>query len=195
MKKGLILGPLLILTLSVSTGNAESIPKPSVIADAKIDIDRDGKSDRAILVEGKSSSDVDLYIFNNTDTTPSDISKGAELVRKDFLDQSIDGSISGMEVRKNSLVIKYGWIGRNDTEAELTIVNRGGKYLIGGFSFSYDTATGHGACEINYLTGKGLVSKISEGRVLSKKTLSKTFEPIELSKWTTDSVPANCRPL
>lgn len=193
MKKGLIIGPLLILSLPINTGNAESVSKPSTIAEATVDIDRDGKSDHVILVEGKSSSDVDLYVFKNTDATPNDISKGAELVQKDFLDQSIDGSVSGMEVRKNSIIIKYGWTGGNNTEAELTIVNRGGKYLIGGFSFSYDTRTGQGACEINYLTGKAFVSKIREGKVLSKKPLPKTFEPIELSKWTTDSVPAICK--
>ncbi|MDX8524312.1 hypothetical protein RFM68_07330 [Mesorhizobium sp. MSK_1335] len=158
----------------------------------KLDIDQDGKTDRAVVLQ-ELGEPADLYIY--LDEEKPDPAHRPDFVRKGLTeDRIIDLESKG----KGSLLVTscFGCGASKSTEETLTIVHRNGKFLVGGYSRNWDwnrqTSSGVettlGDCDINYLTGKGTVSKdLEKGKPVKGK-----FEPVPLKDWSSEMRPKAC---
>jgi hypothetical protein len=160
----------------------------------KLDIDQDGKMDRAVVMQ-ELGGPADLYIYLAAGEEKLDPSRRPDFVRKGLTeDRVIDLESKG----KGSLVMTscFGCGASKSTEDALTIVYRRGQFLVGGYSRSWDwnqqtsdgVKTTVGGCDINYLTGKGTVSKDLE----DGKPIKGRFKPVPLEDWSTDRRPKAC---
>jgi hypothetical protein len=191
---------------------------PQIIHASTIDIDSDGQYDRAVLVRNPRTGDADLYIYLRAggltpmparDFTRAPTPEEAEAerramqaikdktasdptpVRPDIVKASItEGRVFDFEkLGQGSLIIQSGCGGcSNDTATRLTVVHRGGRFLIGGYAFTWDTRSGRGHCEINFLTGRGTLS-VNGGKT---KPLAGNFKPVRLADWRKDAPPKAC---
>ncbi len=158
----------------------------------KLDIDQDGETDRAVIMQ-EPGGPASLYIYLGEEK--QDPSRKPDLLRKVLTeDRVIDLQSNG----KGSLAITscFGCGASRSTEETVTIVYRKGRFLVGGYSRSWDwnqqTSSGVettlGGCDINYLTGKGTVSKDLE----AAKPINRRFKPISLKDWSSSSRPRAC---
>ncbi|MCW6512962.1 FG-GAP repeat domain-containing protein [Lichenifustis flavocetrariae] len=178
----------LIATIMGPTGAlADDLSPSKVVAEITLDIDRDGKMDRAMLVRNGESASVDLYIYLGTGDGPIDVSRKPTILKKNIASgaaAAIDGDGDG------SLILSYGCGGcSNDSETKLRIVYRSGKVLIGRYTLDWDTRSGIGRCDINFLTGKGFVT---HGLVGSETRIKVRSSPIALSVWSEDLTQKAC---
>jgi hypothetical protein len=183
--------PWLVALVSVpAPAFAESVPA----FELKLDIDQDGKMDRAIVLQ-EAGEPADLYIYLAADEEKLDPSRRPDFVRKGLTeDRVIDLESKG----KGSLAMTscFGCGASKSTEDTLTIVYRQGQFLVGGYSRSWDwnqqtsdgVKTTVGGCDINYLTGKGTVSKDLE----DGKPIKGRFRPVPLKDWSSDKRPKAC---
>ncbi len=160
----------------------------------KLDIDQDGKMDRATVLQ-EAGGPADLYIYLAAGEEKLDPSRRPDFVRKGLTeDRVIDLESKG----KGSLAMTscFGCGASKSTEDTLTIVYRQGQFLVGGYSRSWDwnqqtsdgVKTTVGGCDINYLTGKGTVSKdLEDGKPIKGK-----FRPVPLRDWSSDKRPKAC---
>jgi hypothetical protein len=168
----------------VSLGSA-AISAPMVISDVTLDVNSDGKLDRIALVENGGLAD--LYIFLGAGDAPLDISKSPTFIKKELSYNNIHAlAVSG----KHAFTIQNGCGGcSNDYETTLTIVDRGGTFLVAGYTLNWDTRNGQGSCDINFLTGKGTLARdLGEG-----KHVKGQFKPIKLADWTDEYAPKICQ--
>ena len=150
-----------------------------------LDIDNDGKMDRAVLVGNPSSGNGDLTIYLDAGTGTLDPSRKPSILKKDLTDTRI----TGFEGKGRSLVVTYGCGGcSNDYETTLTVVYRGAKFLVAGYTYSWDTRTGSGTCDVNFLTGKGTMSR----NLGKSRTIKGSFAPIALADWSDAKRPKAC---
>lgn len=160
----------------------------------KLDIDQDGKMDRAVVMQ-EPGEPADLYIYLAAGEEKLDPSRRPGFVRKGLTeDRVIDLESKG----KGSLAVTscFGCGASKSTEDTLTIVYRQGQFLVGGYSRGWDwnqqtsdgVKTTVGGCDINYLTGKGTVSKdLEDGKPIKGK-----FRPVPLKDWSSDKRPKAC---
>jgi hypothetical protein len=152
--------------------------------EAVIDINRDGRTDRAVLVRHTRGAAADLLIYLGAGTDALDLSRKPD-IRKDDL---AHGHVMQLETNsKGSLVVHYGCGGcSNDYETTLTIVYRGGDFFVAGFSYNWETREGVGSCDINFLTGKGVRSQdLAKARPIKAR-----FTPLKLADWSVDKQPS-----
>lgn len=189
---------------------------PQIIHASTIDIDRDGHDDRAVLVRNPRTGDADLYIYLRAggltpmpvrdftrepapgeetalEATDKATDPNAALSRRrpDIVKAGIAAArvFDFEKLGQGSLIIQSGCGGcSNDTATRLTLVHRGGQFLIGGYAFTWDTRAGRGHCEINFLTGRGTLSV--NGR--KAKPLAGKFKPVRLADWRKDAPPKAC---
>ncbi|WP_434721615.1 hypothetical protein [Mesorhizobium sp. RIZ17] len=172
-------------------------PTPAIAQNApafelKLDIDQDGKTDRAIILQ-EAGGPADLYIY--LDVEKPDPPRQPDFVKKRLTeDQVVDLEAKG----KGSLAITScsGCGAIKSTEETLTIVYRRGKFLVGGYTRNWDwnqqTSSGVettlGDCDINYLTGKATASTdLEEGKPIKGK-----FRLVLLKDWSADRRPKAC---
>jgi hypothetical protein len=171
---------------SVGAGAEETASSGDGYA-AVLDIDRDGRMDRAVLVRHPSGAAADLLIYLGAGSEALDLSREAD-IRKDDL---AHGHVMRLETNaKGSLMVHYGCGGcSNDYETVLTIVYRGRDFLVAGFSYSWETREGGvGGCDINFLTGKGVRSRgLARARPIRAR-----FMPVKLADWSGDKEPKVC---
>ncbi|QKC97926.1 hypothetical protein [Mesorhizobium sp. NZP2298] len=160
----------------------------------KLDIDQDGKMDRAVVMQ-EPGGPADLYIYTAAGEEKLDPSRPPDFVKKGLTeDRVIDLEGKG----KGSLAMTscFGCGASKSTEDMLTIVYRHGQFLVGGYSRSWDwnqrtsdgVKTTVGGCDINYLTGRGTVSKdLEDGKPIKGK-----FRPVPLKDWSSDKRPKAC---
>ena len=167
-----------ILLLAALNAHAAEKTSPDGPREITLDIDRDGKPDRAVLTRVPESADADLTIFLNAGTEALDPSRPPALLRKNL----VSGHVIGLETKgKGSLIVRYGCGGcSNDTETALTIIYRGGDFWVAGFTVN---------CDINYLTGKGVFSRGPNGK---RKPISAKFKLTKLADWSDDKRPTAC---
>jgi hypothetical protein len=171
---------LAVLPTGVS---AEDAALPGDRYEAVIDIDRDGRSDRAVLLRHPRGAAADLLIYLGAGSEALDLSRKPD-IRKDDL---AHGHVMQLETNsKGSLVVHYGCGGcSNDYETTLTIVYRGGDFIVAGFSYNWETRRGTGGCDINFLTGKGVRSRdLTKARPIRTR-----FTPVRLADWSVDKQP------
>lgn len=153
----------------------------------KLDIDHDGKLDRAMLVEDAAHGYADLYIYLGVGAGKIDLTSKPAILREKFTTARILALESNNE---GSLIIKSGCGGcSNDYATTLTIVYRGGEFLVGGVTYDWDTRNGIGSCDINFLTGKALMSR-AQGKT---KPIRGRFTPVKLADWSDAKRPKACR--
>lgn len=145
--------------------------------DITLDIDNDGKMDRALLVPTNSRA-ADLQIYLGAGDGLLDLSQKPSIVKKDI---TANFALKFEANKKGSLVISYGCGGcSNDTVTTLTIVHRNGNFLVGGYTYAWETRDfGAGICDINFLTGKATLAK-DGGKT---RAISDTFKPVKLADW------------
>jgi hypothetical protein len=172
----------LVPACALAQGNSPLKPKHEVA----LDIDHDGKPDRAVLVEDPTSGVGDLYIYLAAGAEKFDPSRKPAILKKELTTARILRFESNA---KGSLIVMSGCGGcSNDFATTLTIVYRRGVFLVGGVTYDWDTRAGIGHCDIDFLTGKGVKS-----RDLAKaEPLRAKYAPIKLADWSADMRPKAC---
>ena len=115
-------------------------------------------------------------------------SRGNQLFKKDIATERISDLEPGGD---GSLLLTYGCGGcSNDYETTLTIVYRGGKFLVAGFTQDWDTREGIGSCDINFLTGQAVTSRGLEDASKAERK----FKPVKLTlaNWSEDEGAVAC---
>jgi hypothetical protein len=169
---------------------AEDKPAPELLGEITLDIDGDGKADRAVLVRNEVDSlSADLSIYLDGDTEPGKLSRKPTIL--------VESAIYGpnfFELSSNgSSLIVNGRCGgcSDDYDTTLTIVHRDGKLVVGGLTRSWETNDGAGSCAIDFLAGKGTMS---HGLAEEAEPIDTKFEPIDLADWSQDRIPEACQP-
>jgi hypothetical protein len=196
-----------IVILAVASAAASSARAEKALFEITLDIDHDGKMDRAVLVAGEGAGSyspdkdwfmigaaerVDLYIYLGAGGAPFDLSRKPSFLKKDIIVGARQNQIFPPEARNGALVVKTAYnLHSNWAPETLTIVHRGGEFLVAGFSRSTELKSGaQGSCEINFLTGEGVVSKGAGGKT---RRLKERFKPVKLSTWQSQSAVKPCR--
>lgn len=184
----------LFLAVALPLGAAaEDKPATEPLGNITLDMDGDGKADRAVLVRNDLDSlRADLSIYLGGGSEPVDLSRKPTILVEsavygpNFFELSSSGS---------SLIVNGRCGGcSNDYDTTLTIVHRGGKLLVGGLTRSWETKDeGAGSCDIDFLTGRGTMSRgLNEDE--QTEPVSETLEPIALADWSEDRIPEACQP-
>jgi hypothetical protein len=170
---------------------AQSSDDAYPVHDLTLDIDQDGKPDRAVL-RGKEPGPFaqDLYIYLDAGPGPLDPARQPSFFKKD----AAPAAVQFLEVggkNKSSLKLQYGCGGcSNDYETILTIIHRRGEFIVAGYTLAWETRDqGAGQCDINLLTGKGVISK-NGGK---ERPVKGTFKPVKLAAWNEEMEPGVCQ--
>ncbi|RWD60150.1 MAG: hypothetical protein EOS36_22195 [Mesorhizobium sp.] len=177
-----------------------AMPVPALAGDKPafelaLDIDQDGTMDRAVVMQDDGGP-ADLYIYLAVGEEKPDPSRKPDFARRALTeDRILDLEAKG----KGSLAITscFGCGASKSTEDTLTVVYRNGKFLVGGYSRSWDwgnrksddtVETMLGDCDINYLTGKATASTdLEEGKPVKGR-----FKPVLLKDWSSEKRPKIC---
>jgi hypothetical protein len=155
--------------------------------EAILDMDRDGVKDRAVLELDPDNGLSDLSIYLGAGETKLDGTARPAIVKRGLETGtivSIDGNDAGW------LLLRYGCGGcSNDFATTLTIVYRDGAFLVGGYTYDWDTRYGAGSCDINYLTGMGVMIEGIDGE---PTPIKEKFEPLKLADWSDKNLPTVC---
>jgi hypothetical protein len=175
------------LTAAAAPASAESYPPIDGPFEVTLDMDNDGAMDRAVLVRHSEGGLADLSIYLAAGDGQVDPSGKPTFVKKDLTAEgivSLEGSGNG------SLTVTYGCGGcSNDYETALAIAYRGGEFLVAGYTYSWETRDGAGSCDINYLTGKGVITLGLDGEGTEIK---EKFTPVKLADWSHERYPKAC---
>jgi hypothetical protein len=153
-----------------------------------LDMDDDGTMDRVVVVPDPESTNVDLSIYLGTGDGKLDPSRTPTFRRQGMV---LDWPLLAVESKaKGSVVIVSGCGGcSNDYSTTLTIVYRGGEFLVGGYTYQWETRETAGTCDINFLTGQGTLLDGIDGQ---GKPIGETFTPVKLADWSEDMRPKAC---
>ncbi|MDF2114734.1 hypothetical protein PY365_04055 [Roseiarcaceae bacterium H3SJ34-1] len=172
------------LSAAAQDGKPAFLQDPPLM-ETTLDIDHDGKMDRAIMMGA------DLYIYLSAGDEKPDLSRKPSFLRKDLATARVL-AVESRGKGKPALIVKYGCGGcSNDFGTTLTIVYRGGQFLVGGVTYDWDTRSGIGSCDINFFTGRGIAT---HGLHEDKRTrrLKGIFAPVKLADWSDDKRPKAC---
>ena len=189
----------LLIAVAVLTGTLPSRAAGELTAlyEITFDMDHDGTPDRVVIVgpAGKEPFSVkkdwaslaadehaDLYIYLGGGDVPVDLSRKPSLRKAGIAVGARQNQIFPLEARGDAVIVRTAYnLFSNWDERTLTIVYRGGDFLVAGFSRSYDLKSGaQGSCEVNFLTGKALMSKGVGGK---KRAAKGRFKPVRLADW------------
>lgn len=152
-----------------------------------LDIDHDGRLDRAVLVRHPDWALADLSIYLGFGEGKLDPAARPTFLKTGLTAEGIvqlDGDENG------TLLLTYGCGGcSNDYETTLAIVYRDGEFLVAGYTYAWETREEVGSCEIDYLAGKGVMTEGLDGEGVEIK---QTFTPVKLKDWSDDKRPAAC---
>ncbi len=175
---------LCLLALPAGAAFAQAAQEPFFAAPHEVILDMDGNAimDRARIVPQKGAQRADLFIYLDAGNTKPDGSRKPSFVRKNLDTPNL---LLGFEARGNRrLVLTYGCGGcRNDFSTALTIAWRNGEFWVAGYTHDWETPDSAGRCDINFLTGKG---KLSKGINTRPRPLKGRFRPVKLAHWQDD---------
>ena len=177
------------LAMMPACAHAQAKAPLKALHEVTLDIDHDGKLDRAAVVEDPASGYAALYIFLGGGAGPLDLTRQPSFLKKDITADPVTGLTGD---RKGALILTFGRVGlgSNQYETTLTIVRRNGNFWVAGLARSWDMRDGSvGSCAINYLTGKGVAAR---GNARSKPIKAK-FRPIKLADWSEYKRPKACQ--
>jgi len=178
----------MIAGLTAVCALAQTTP-PSPLDDSysvTLDIDHDGKPDRATLLRNPETHALDLRIELGAANDQPPTSR-TQAVSKSSI---ASGLVLDFAARgKDSLVITTGCGGcSNDVSTTLTIAHRGGTFVVAGYTLAWDTRSGSGTCDVNFLTGKGTLAR--DGA--KARPLKGRFAPVKLEDWSDEKRPQEC---
>jgi hypothetical protein len=177
-----------IIPIRVSAEPGRSL---KVLREITLDIDRDGRRDRAVLAKNDDeSSYVDLYIYLSDDADKPDRSRKPSIVKRHLASGHVYEMASN---GKGTLRVEVRCGGcSNDYDTVFSIVYRAGDFLIGGLTRSWELRDGSiGSCDVNYQTGKAVASK---GLPRRNKVIRAVLTPIKLADWSEQKTPGACGP-
>ena len=152
-----ILPWIVALAIAPMPALAEDKPSLSAVYEIALDIDNDGKMDRAVLVSPESdgfyspekdwfmmAEPVDLYIYLGSGDEKLDLSRKPAFLKKDIAASDQDNNqLFPLESRKGSLIVNFAYnLFSNWAPETLTIVYRKGEFLVAGFTYSFDMESG-----------------------------------------------------
>lgn len=208
----------LIAALAASAAPAFAEEKTETLYEVTLDIDKDGKPDRAVLVLiGPGRTDfhpltmeryglapgesVDLYVYLGDGGEKPDLSRKPSLLKKAIVDPQRTPWVQPLESEEGrSLAVTsvYGW-GASKTWGEtLTIAYREREFVVAGYARDWDwnshTSDGNvetviGGCEIDFISGKGVAT---QGLDEDSQPIEGMFKPVKLGDWTGDDLPEAC---
>jgi hypothetical protein len=203
----LMLGLILLAVMAYPVLGAS---RREVLFDVTLDMDADGKLDRAVLVlvgPGRDTTwdlsrghyplttddTVDLAIYLGAGDAPVDINKPPTILKKNIADREYAGWLQSLDV-VNKRSLKVGWNEQpgssHDLEERLTIVWRKGKFLVVGLDTFWENPNGIGNCQLNLSTGEG---SRSEGEFPAPKpTFKAKVKPVPLETWSAKTWPSQC---
>jgi hypothetical protein len=160
----------------------------AVMDEVQLDLDNDGKTDRALLIRHGATSSADLYVYLDAGNHVFAPGIKPTIFKKDIA----SGAAIAIKAEHNGeLTITYGCGGcSDDTATKLRLVYRAGEVVISGFTLDWDTRTAIGRCQVDFATGKGFVAEGVEDR--NKQPIKVTSGPIALSAWSDDKVAEIC---
>lgn len=208
---------LSIVALAMVPMSAFGDDKPSALFETTLDIDNDGKTDRAVLVlVGSDRTDVgpmtdelyavgdgesvDLYLYLAVGDEKLDLSRKPAVLKKKIVDPEETPWVQPLESKDSgSLVVAscYGCGANKSWDQTLTIVYRGGEFLVAGYARDWDwnshladgsVETIIGGCDIDFLAGRGVVSDGLD----EDKPIDGNFTPVKLTDWSDDLRPTAC---
>jgi hypothetical protein len=212
----------LIAALAAFPAPAFGEKKTEALYEVTLDIDKDGKADRAVLVlvgpgrtdfhplteerYGLSAGEsVDLFVYLAAGDGKLDLSRQPSFLQKDIVDPERTSWVQPLESENDgSLIVTsvYGWGARQSWGESLTIVYRGGEFLVAGYTKDWewsseirkadgewDVGTTIGGCEIDFLSGKGVQSEGLDGE---SEPIEGKFEPVRLADWSGGDLPDAC---
>ena len=187
----LLVRSTIVAALAVASGSALASNMP--LADApyqvSLDMDHDGKLDRAWVKQDSGDIYAALYLFLGYGAGPLDLTRKPTFVKKDLTTDPVMGLASN---GKDALIVRYGRVGlgSNQYETKLAIVYRHGQFWVAGITASWDLRDGSvGSCDIDFLSGKGFAAR---GNGTNEPVKAK-FRPIKLADWSEDKRPRACR--
>ena len=205
----LAIGPVLAL--------AGDQPRAEALYDITLDIDNDGKTDRAVLVlmgPGRTDFDpltleryglsgdesVDLHVYLAAGDEQIDFARKPSFVRKAIVDTEETSWVQPLGIAADgSLKVTsvYAWGASKTWGEKLTIVYRNGEFLVAGYARDWDwnshladgsVETLMGGCDIDFVSGKGvLLDGLDDSRPIDGK-----FAPVKLADWSTANRPEAC---
>src|SRR5450432_2846450 len=178
----------LALTIAPGAAFADAAPPRDGTYEATLDLDQDGKMDKAIVAQQPGGGPADLAIYLSAGDGPLDPSRQPTLLKKNLTAQRI---LALDSAGKGLLMVKYGCGGcSNDNETTLSILRRGGEFLVAGFTQAWDTRNGAGGCAIDFLKGTQVVTQGLGDAKLARKR----FAPIKLklADWSDEQLAKAC---
>jgi hypothetical protein len=152
-----------------------------------LDMDRDGRMDRAVIARDVVSPRVDLYIYLGAGDGVTDLSRPPAVLKRGLT----TALVLGMESRDDgALVVSYGCGGcSDDNETTLSIAWRDGEFVVAAFAYAWDTRQGIGGCEIDFFTGAAFGW---QGLDADRTPVDGTFVPEKLIDWSDDKAVEAC---
>lgn len=172
---------ILLTTVAASPAFAQTtLENDYVVLNVALDMNGDGRTDRAVLSGGDGRlNNKDLAIYLDAGEGPIDTARKPSFFRKGLA----DGTVAFLEVKgknKSSLAVQFGCGGcTNDYETILTVVYRGGEFLVAGYTLAWEAREDSGECDLNFLTGKGTLVK-NGGK---PRAVKGRFAPVKLADW------------
>ena len=177
------------LALASAFARAETMPLADTPYQYSLDMDHDGKLDRAWVTHDPRDIYAALYLSLGYGTGPLDLTRKPTFVKKDLTTDPIMGLAGN---GKGALIVHYGRVGlgSNQYETKLTIVCRRGQFWVAGISASWDLRDGSvGSCDIDFLSGKGFAAR-GNGK---NRRVKAAFRPIKFADWSEDRRPKACK--
>jgi hypothetical protein len=208
---------LAFLAMPTTPTMADAAAKSEVLYQASLDINRDGKLDKAALVlVGPGRSDfhqltkdryglsederIDLHIYLGKGGENADLRQQPDFVKQRIADPERVPWVQPLEVTKSgSLLISaaHQWGASRDWTEILTVVYRNGEPVVAGFTMGWywnslladeTFETLEGECDINFLTGSGTLTKDAD----KPQPIKAAFKPVKLVEWTSANIPQAC---
>lgn len=198
---------------------AETVVKREALYDVALDMDRDGKMDRAVLVlvgPGRTDFDeltkdrygvgegerVDLHVYLGAGDVTPDVSQKPSFTKQNIVDLERTNWVLQPEARgQGSLVISaaYGWGARKSMGDSITIIYRDGSLQVAGYTLDWEWATEVNEPEFDVKTSDGIcdINFLSGRGDVSfngdaKKPLKGKFKAVSLADWSAKTRPMIC---
>ena len=155
--------------------------------EVSLDLDGDGKPDRAMLTfNAEGGADLAIYLGHGDGAL--DPTRKPTISKKDIAG---DTAVTLESKGGKSLLLTSSCGGCSDSYVTtLTITYRRGSLVVAGYNYALDTREAAGECEINFLMGKGVFSKGINGRA---RPLKGSFAPVRLADWSEKHEPRVCK--
>jgi hypothetical protein len=182
------LSAIILSTFLLTFGASADEPKVSVASVlSAVSGYQDSNYYKAVLVSGEEDADLYLFSRDGWDFTLEAYAPGIAVTGIGGTDASLSTAENGaLRLQSENIAI-----GRHRWQQRLTIVHRDGRFVVGGYTYSfYDTlavdANGDvltGECDVNLLTGKGF----KDGQPIRTN-----FRSVPVKKWRADMGPPEC---